>query len=220
MTYDEFQTWLAFHKSCFTGIDAWLTKVVVGENAPTMKAILGRWYEVLKDVSLRDAKNATMKIYSGEALEPKGYDRHPAAIRLIAGKHRPRRDYNTLPKVVNGEYAYRCVACEDTGWRFVVHQESLIEARKGNFDYLYLACVVCPCRAGDPFRAQALTFDPMRDCEWPHGTTSEVVEHVRRFLAGEKPKPQAVPAHSRPRQQARRFSEFDEIGAMPEESVK
>ncbi|MBN2579131.1 MAG: hypothetical protein JXB10_09085 [Pirellulales bacterium] len=220
MTHEEFQEWLVFHKSCFTGIDAWLEKVIRGENAPSLKAILGRWFDVLKDVPLRDAKNATMKIHSGEAAEPKGYDRHPSAVRAIAGKNRPRRCAELPPRIVDGEYAYRCPWCEDEGWRFIAHPDSLRDAREGKLEVIVEAMVACICKAGDPFRVHAGTFDPQRDCELSVGIEADKRRQIKDFLAGKRVKPQAANDRTVKRNPPRRFAEFEDVGAMPGEAAR
>ena len=152
MTWDEFDgTWFPEHSAYFTGIRAWLDRTTKGSDAPTHDQIIRGWYGVLRDVDLEAAKAASQRMHAGEIEEPKGFDRHPAAIRRACGVSRrssligPRYD-------ADGNQTYACPNCRDEGWELCWSPTSMRAARDGTLGKvgtIYSEAVVCHCPAGN-----------------------------------------------------------------------
>jgi hypothetical protein len=149
VTDKEFHDWFAYHLSCFTGIAAWLDKATKGTSAPSRKDILARWYGVLRGVTLADAKAATLQIHSGEVEEPKGFDRHPAAVRRLCKDntneyHGPKRD-------ADGNETFTCALCLDIGYVMVWGERTVQHVEKHGWEHapIVTAAAVCICDAGN-----------------------------------------------------------------------
>lgn len=153
MTKDEFRDWFRYHCARFTGIRSWLAKVTTGVDAPSEAEILRGWYGVLRNVELVAAKNASDLMLGGEVEEPRGFDRHPAAIRRAAGLSqagsggsRNRTRYDS-----DGNQTYSCLVCFDSGHVICWHPTSMKAAKGGSLGNrftLYSIAVVCSCSAG------------------------------------------------------------------------
>lgn len=148
MTKDDFNEWLTHHKTCFTGIECWLDKVTSGDKAPTRTQILSTWATILRDVELSEAKRASIKMAAGEIEEPKGFDRHPAAIRKAAGVSRHAAVANAPRYDLDGNQTYACLTCMDDGWVRCWHPQSMAQAKAGKPIEPYSVAVVCTCAIG------------------------------------------------------------------------
>jgi len=180
MTHDEFFQWLKTHRSGFTGLNIWLNRLPdpgeENDGEPNRRDVLQQWYRALRDVELTHANSASEAMFAGTLPEPKGYDRHPAAIRAYAlGLHdqacRSRGSY-AAPRRVEGHDAYRCLHCEDDGWRRCWHPATVRKIiETGEFTPPLYACVAaCGCEAGAAvLHAGNATFDGNKFCELPRG---------------------------------------------------
>lgn len=88
MTRDEFDSWLEVHTACFPGVDDWLRKMPGHKQVGT----LTEWFRVLQRTPLDDATRASRAIYDDGNLEPRGFGKHPIAVRNLAAKYRWHRD--------------------------------------------------------------------------------------------------------------------------------
>jgi len=121
----EFDEWYRYHCAAFSGLRPWMQKQSEGHGAPHIESILAHWFNSLRDVDLAVAKSATSLMHAGDIEEPKGYDRHPAAIRAFARKGQRRQGDSsdtdlwshcrTHPELRNGEWRFTCIRCEDVG---------------------------------------------------------------------------------------------------------
>ena len=163
----EFDEWLRYTQECFTGIEPWLSRITkMGENPPTRKGVLHKWFLALQDVSLSAAKDATAKIHRGEIEEPKGFDRLPAAIRKASGvtKKHFERSWDHDRYDADGNQTYSCLTCFDQGWVFCWHPVSMKAVTSGNLGEpftLYSVVVFCNCEAGRDrgYRQEGSRFD-------------------------------------------------------------
>lgn len=154
------------HCAAFTGIRAWLAKTTKGADAPSEAQVLKGWYGVLRDVDLEAALAASHRMHSGEIEEPKGFDRHPAAIRRACGVSR-RSSSVGLRFDSDGNQTYACPVCQDSGWVYCWSAVSMKAARDGTFGQhftVYATAVVCHCPAGRTHdrRNEWPRFDPKR----------------------------------------------------------
>lgn len=173
MTWDEFQEWLVYHASGFTGLHSWLSKmpenraVARSESEPTQHDVLQRWYRCLDDVDLKDAKRASDSLLSGDEAEPRGYDKHPAAVAAIARRlhgSRPSGAREEGPRFIHGEEVVTCLLCRDWGRFSVWHPESMKRvAAEGLNPPHYVCAVSCTCPAGRRYRKRIRQFEPRLD---------------------------------------------------------
>ena len=188
MTWDEFKgDWFPAHCAAFTGIRAWLAKISRGDGAPTEAQIVKGWYNVLREVDLEAANAATARMHAGDIEEPKGFDRHPAAIRRACGVQRQRRD--TEPRFdADGNQMFSCRDCLDSGYVLCWHPTSMKAMRDGTFGNpytVYSAYVVCHCPAGNQHdgRREFPRFDckrhlPIQVATWHEDDRARLAEFV------------------------------------------
>lgn len=110
MTPREFDEWIRYHGDCVGGFSDWLTRN--RDQADTAK-VLKLWAEALDDVSLADAKHASMAIMRGD-LDVQAFGNHPKAIRRWAKDARGSR-LKRERKFINGEETFACGMCLDGG---------------------------------------------------------------------------------------------------------
>jgi len=164
MTWDEFRNdWYPEHVACFTGIPAWMAKLEKASDGPATRDVMKRWYGVLRDVELDDAKRASHRMHAGEFDEPKGFDRHPAAIRKACGVSRRNAEANKPRYDADGNRTYACLLCLDDGLVRCWHPATVADAAKtGSVPFPAYSCVLrCTCNAGDqqPQIGQSPRFD-------------------------------------------------------------
>ncbi len=202
MTRDEFADWLRVHCACFTGLPLWLDKVTHGQNAPTREAILGQWYGILRDVDLADAQAASRRMHAGTIEEPKGFDRHPAAIRAACQTVR-RLDPRAPRYDAHGNRTYACLQCEDDGRVLILHPETVSAVEAKGFDAARPFCtavVFCTCAVGDAMSRglrNVQRYDPNRHCklDFPVMMDSKLQAALSAWLARRK---SARPANYEP----------------------
>ena len=191
MTWDEFRgDWLPAHCAAFTGVRAWMAKVSRGSDAPTEAQIVKGWYGVLREVDLDAAKAATARMHAGEIEEPKGFDRHPAAIRRACGVS--RRQTDTGPHYdADGNQTFACHDCLDTGYVLCWSELSMRAMRDGTFGRpltVYSMAIVCHCPAGSQHdgRRELPRFDrkrnvPIEVSTWYEGDRARLAEFVEKL---------------------------------------
>lgn len=181
MTWDEFRKqWYPEHVACFTGIPAWMSKLEQSNDGPASRDVMKGWYKALRDVDLDAAIAASHKMHAGEIEEPKGFDRHPAAIRKACGLSRSKIEAAKPRYDENGNRLYKCLTCFDDGLVFCWHPASVAQIAKKGFEphKFYYTCVLpCTCKSGDA-KMKGLSdcprFDPRRAMPiGVGGTTSE-----------------------------------------------
>lgn len=111
MTDHEFNEWIRYHGDCVGGFTEWLTR---GKDHREQARVLRLWSEALSDVSLADAKNASMAIMRGD-LDVQAFGNHPKAIRRWAKDARGSRLKNER-RFVDGREVFRCAKCLDGGY--------------------------------------------------------------------------------------------------------
>lgn len=140
MNVAEFKEWFDYHVTAFTGVEAWFNK----QGAARAAAIKSRWADILKLVDLKLARMATDKMFSGEIEEPKGFDRHPAAVRNYA---------KAVGALAVKEGASDCI-CGGSGMLDVMAdcrwkgKRAFIPGEKFNHRD-HLVTVACPCPKGE-----------------------------------------------------------------------
>lgn len=174
MTRTEFSEWLKHHRARFTGLSQWLgklpTKAMAAEGEPSRADVLDAWYATLRYCDLDDCREASSRMAAGDIEEPRGYDRHPAAIRRAASGHAAERSRKAVIRrvIVDGEEAMKCLACRDTGIRDCWAPQSVQAAadnRLGESFTLYRAVAYCPCDAGKRYSQVIPAFDEGMHCE-------------------------------------------------------
>lgn len=172
MTKEEFARWLTLHRAAFPGLSAWLARIPdaidAPEGEPSRRDVLRIWFHVLEPCEYEDCKLATEAMAAGKIEEPRGWDRHKAAIRREADRRdrERRRQAVPLPRRVDGEPAFACPQCRDDGSILVYHPETYARAMGeglADTDPIYRAVTRCPCAAGERW-SWMLTYSPDRFC--------------------------------------------------------
>jgi len=125
MTPNEFNEWLRHHGRCVGGLDDWLAK---GRSDDERREVLKLWATALDDVSLDDAKRASMAMMKGDLEEP-AFGKHPATIRRFCRDkaserskiNRQRRQFR------DGHEVFDCHFCQDTGYVTCYHPSAISE---------------------------------------------------------------------------------------------
>lgn len=170
----EFERWYAIHRASYPGLDTWLAGLSDRRPPIDPQDTLRAWRGVLKHVSFAGAKAATEAMLSGDLEEPRGFERHPGAIRRYAqefdgrtGGGRANRRGPMGGKIVGGEVVYDCPRCEDSGMRTVWHSQTVQAVRdQAEKVICYSAAVGCECDRGKRLTAKTPllgTFDAARD---------------------------------------------------------
>lgn len=214
MTEPEFRDWLDYHASGFTGLGKFLAGLpAVGtEGTPGRSDVLRRWRWCLRDTDLTDAKAASDLLFSGDEPEPKGFDRHPAAVREIA-RRLTKRKAAPVPttRIIDGVETFACRDCYDAGLRIVWHPATMQAVKEGRECVPYTCAVRCQCGAGSRYRWMR-EFNSAVDCEPDVTRLSDQLEDLRNWLAGTVTKRMEKAAWDPNRPIA-----VDRIGVMPEE---
>ncbi|HEV3343079.1 MAG TPA: hypothetical protein VG125_22080 [Pirellulales bacterium] len=195
MKISEFQEWFDHHAARFPGVSHWIAKFPdtkgANELQPTKSAILDAWCGVLRDVELLDANRATDLLASGdeEFRERGGFDNHPREVRRVArvlSGDRTRQAH--ARRYVDGEPAYKCLPCQDTGLRQIIHPSTLDKARKGDLKLpieVYRASAACNCAAGNRWADSTRTLgDGDMEVDWPDH--AEDLDRIYDFVGPDK----------------------------------
>lgn len=217
MTDREFREWLDYHKAGFTGLGKFLASLptVGGDDGPGRTEVLTRWARCLRDTDLADAKAASDLLFSGEEADPKGYDRHPAAVREIARritKRKPTASHE--PRIIDGVETFACLACCDGGARIVWHPATMkaIWEQTGKVTP-YTCAVRCTCAAGKRYRWMR-EFDPAVDLEPDVWRLEDQLEALRQWMAGGGQP--AKPAETYVPRKPVASVPYEQIGLLPE----
>ena len=116
MTPSEFNAWFREHTAAFPSIGAWIDKMPADQQQGLMRV----WRNVLADVPLSEAKEATLRIARGDDEPPRMFDDTPKAIRIHANRLRFAASV-AAPVYVGGRRKVTCKRCEDRGYVSVWH---------------------------------------------------------------------------------------------------
>lgn len=131
MTDSEFNDWLKYHFSRFTGAASWLAKfpaISLESGAPTQKSVIDGWRDTLRTSNYEHSKTASHRLAAGEeSFLDRGYDCHPMTVRAIAAKLSGQQKSIQKPrwKIVDDEEVFSCGACRDTGIVVLWHPSAL-----------------------------------------------------------------------------------------------
>lgn len=189
MDAEEFRRWYSVHRAAFPSVDAWMTKFQrePGEDGISQREIFQQWFEVLRQESLQDALEATRSLNRGERELPKSFDDHARTVRRIAAEIRSARSKTAyqFPKQVDGEIAYKCRACWDTGISMVLSAKSMQKVEAGEVAenrQLTTLGTRCNCSAGDRISQEFLTYDPSKMCSSPAKPTLSDLPRYEAWL--------------------------------------
>lgn len=177
MTQQEFKIWLEYHAANFPKWAEWMSKLDLSADPllPKSRSVSAAIFDVLGDVSLVDAKEATARFARGDEAEIFSFDMHPRSVRTVARRLSGERLKNVLSARVQArEKTYACHLCWDAAPPFVTvfHPESVREARDperaaamiARTFPVYTCAVACTCRAGREHADATKTklFNPSR----------------------------------------------------------
>lgn len=155
MNEPDFQDWLKRHRAAFPSLDGDLERAAKGGTSVT--EILRIWFAVLRDVSLADAIDATLRLARGDDEPPRRVDDHARVVRAVARRASGERlrFKKREPRIINGQYVYDCHLCSDTGMRTVWHSLAVAAMYEGKYVEAgnrgcteLTAVVACGCERG------------------------------------------------------------------------
>lgn len=192
MDRDDFKRWYAAHRAAFPSVDSWMGKMPREPNQETgelsMREVLGQWFDALQAESLADCLAATRGMNRGDLEVPdsRAVENHARFVRRHAAEIRTSRTKQaaiTPPKRVNGEIAYKCPKCWDTGLCTVLQPSAMRLVCRGEVEHrsqLKTTGVRCHCDAGQNFRNTF--FLELREHSMCLAPASPTLEDVPRFV--------------------------------------
>lgn len=208
MTRDEFKQWFRYHAAGSTGTYRhFLTYPSESSGvAPTRRDILEHWYSRLAAIDIDDAKDASQRMFDGEAEAPH-FDAIPGVIRALALKRKRLRSVGDNASTLSRDPTYRCYRCQDTGVVPIIHPRSLKrllavwpDGPPDRFQYadvcapagvpiVYTAGRDCACQRGE--KRPGPHYDEAQDCYFTGSNFDDVREwfirdrESRRFQSWE-----------------------------------
>jgi len=159
MDDDGAAAFVKWHCGHFRATSYWLS-----HDAPP--GIHLTWKAVLADVTLAEAKAATLAMASGDIETPTDPAAHPRAIKSHVERERRRKAKAARGGGSAHEATYRCPNCMDTGVVIIWHPIQMAEYAKGNTPKRDTAATFCVCEsaesAGKGTGRDMATFDPAR----------------------------------------------------------
>ncbi len=163
MTRDEFDSWFAYHRSCFPGIATWLQNSGARVGTEVYQDVISRWYKAIRNIDYEHAEKASDLMFCEEEKRPAAYEQHPATIRRIAaGLNRRQRG----PQYTDGQRTYHCPYCRDRG---IVRVREQQRPGVGGILTPDHASMACYCEAGrrvfdsaNQRHPTVLRYDPSR----------------------------------------------------------
>ena len=162
MNHDQFLQWLKYHQVAMPGFEAYL------EHLPDKEATLDVWCDVMADVPLEDAKQASRMVASGEIPRPFPGDT-VAVVRRAAKDLMANQTQAGIPSDLDGPRGL-CKLCRNTGLVTVWHPLTVRAVRTGCTEFRHprtdqqmsvahadgslqhlTAVVACRCERGTPF---------------------------------------------------------------------
>lgn len=214
MNKPDFDEWLGFHFSRFTGCASWLQKFPSSprfEGDPTQKSVVDGWREVLSRVELKHCKTATQLLAIGEEDFPeRGFDCHARTVRAIAAKLGGDERSQQKPKWrlgPDGEELFDCGICRDTGFVILWHDAALRFFRKEFSEQppeawhdwksderwkgyrkrgrVYETCTaICTCQIGMQKRSSIQRYDDSRHVLFGDGDPRKAMDDFHETPAG------------------------------------
>lgn len=170
MTKDEFHEWLAYHVAAFPGLGEWL------ENRQDADKVQQHWWNAMRRFNSKHAFTATDEMVRGQIEEPP-YGKHRGALATRCKILQKDSGTSGRPKmkIIDGEVAFTCTLCEDSGFLFVWTTTALeryhaaMNAGK-KFDAYFRDVqsgrdwgrVRCLCDYGDSICQNVTQYDPDR----------------------------------------------------------
>lgn len=161
MTQIEFKNWLTLHAANFPHWASWLARMDSDASGPTPTsgAVTAAMFDVLGDVSFRDAKEATLRLARGDEPEIDQFDAHARRVREVARRlssDRLRCSLSSSSRLTQREPTYRCLRCCDDGIVEVWHPRTVRDARDADRAQeildrkrtAYTCVVACSCDYG------------------------------------------------------------------------
>lgn len=168
MNLIDFNEWQAEHKLLHYEFAAFCDKQAEADNA-YHKRQLEAWFQTVKHVSLKAAKEVSEMMARGETDEPKGPGDHAKIVAREARKLDIIKAREARPRMINGEYAARCRTCRDDGLVCIVDYRTIRTfLDSGRLNLGPGNTVACTCTAGDARSQRGLQrYDPTNMPRWP-----------------------------------------------------
>lgn len=154
----DFFDFMRFTGLKLSGVIAWLKKLPTHRSSeqddfePTRSEILSSWADELAYTNLSDAKEAVLAFQQGKETLPRDFSQFAVRIKWLAGGgHTAGKQEDDRPKMVEGEWAYKCLTCEDQGAAEVISRATLQKAileRDKFVGPIYRVAVACRCEKG------------------------------------------------------------------------
>lgn len=164
MHQNDFSDFMRFTGLKLSGVIAWLKKLPSHRTTeaedfePTRGEMLHSWADELAYTSLLDAKEAVLAFQQGKETLPRDFSQFAVRIKWLAGGgHTAGKQDDDRPRMVEGEWAYKCLTCEDQGVSEVIShetQQAAIQEREKFNGPIYRMAVACRCAKGIAFSSQ------------------------------------------------------------------
>lgn len=170
MDKNEFNQWLTKHQNAYPACAAWMSAL------PDHRETLKMWVEILANVPLAHANEATMRMIRG--IEPlvhyaNWHDTPRFVLDHVKAIERDTKPYRTND--TSREPTYRCVECKDTCVIMCYRARDVAQVRSGSFRGVTVGktarCCLCErakTRYADMIdKGSLLVFNSFRDIKLP-----------------------------------------------------
>lgn len=174
MTKTEFDEWINYHCQAFPKLR---------EDFESNLRSLAQWFNALKRVRLKSAKEATDEML-GDGVK---FGEHVATVKTYAKKHRGIEGEAEAPtkRYIDGERVYTCIACQDSGHNYVFSPRAMRLAKEENYHWLGsrdLVICACDCDWGRKvgYVQKLVGYDRTQHVRWD-GDDRDAVERLAAF---------------------------------------
>lgn len=193
MTKTEFDEWINYHCQAFPKLR---------EDFESNLRSLAQWFNALKRVRLKSAKEATDEML-GDGVK---FGEHVATVKTYAKKHRGIEGEAEAPtkRYIDGERVYTCIACQDSGHNYVFGPRAMLAMKEERYHWLGsrdLVICACDCEWGRKvgFVQKLVGFDRTKLVRWD-GDDRDAVERLAAFYGLPmpeliRPEPYVRPVH-------------------------
>ena len=190
MNATEYAEWYTHFKGRLPSVNTWLGRL----DSDVQQGVADQWRETLADVTLGDAKNATLEMVYERIAQPQQWERVAVVIAKRAKQFAFDRRKQSRPS--GGQHPVGCLPCRDSGSVSCWHSKTIKLAKAAHeagetWDGTSIGsttmAVPCRCERGTSLRSwnkwgrEHPGYDDIRDIRYEHGKSLAV--NVAALLA-------------------------------------